>query len=152
MNKLHLTDEQLYLVSRALDLYSRMGLGQFWYLTDNITIQKNIWKREKNIWKGEKLEGGVHEKFKTKAQELSNIYTGFVGNGSYGIFSPEVGDDCKLAAHIHQTIRHEFWKRRRDEDPDASYINMTVDSHPADIWNMAKGEKLEIKIEKDENQ
>ena len=29
MNRLELTDEQLLLVERALDFYSRVGIGQF---------------------------------------------------------------------------------------------------------------------------
>ncbi len=40
MNKLLLTDEQLWLVQRALDFYSRIGIGQFEQIKDHPTFEK----------------------------------------------------------------------------------------------------------------
>jgi hypothetical protein len=42
MNTLHLTDEQLTLVQRALDFYSRVGIGQFWVIKDHPTFEKHL--------------------------------------------------------------------------------------------------------------
>lgn len=42
MNKLHLTDEQLFLVERALEFYSRIGIGQFDKIKDHPTFEKHL--------------------------------------------------------------------------------------------------------------
>lgn len=35
-------------------------------------------------------------------------------HGSYGIYSPEVDESCRVAWDILQVIRHEFWKKNED--------------------------------------
>jgi hypothetical protein len=42
MNTLHLTDEQLFLVERALDFYSRIGIGQFDRIKDHPTFERHL--------------------------------------------------------------------------------------------------------------
>jgi hypothetical protein len=42
MNTLHLTDEQLILVERALDFYSRIGIGQFERIKDHPTFERYL--------------------------------------------------------------------------------------------------------------
>ncbi len=42
MNTLHLTDEQLWLVQRALDFYSRIGIGQFGEIKDHPTFERHL--------------------------------------------------------------------------------------------------------------
>ena len=42
MNTLHLTDEQLWIVQRALDFYSRIGIGQFNEIKDHPTFERHL--------------------------------------------------------------------------------------------------------------
>lgn len=42
MNKLELTDEQLWIVQKALDLYSRVGIGQFWTIKEHPTFENHL--------------------------------------------------------------------------------------------------------------
>ena len=42
MNKLELTDEQLFLVGQALELYSRIGIGQFNVIKDHPTFEQHL--------------------------------------------------------------------------------------------------------------
>jgi len=42
MNKLELTDEQLWLVQEALDFYSRIGIGQFDVIKDHPTFERHL--------------------------------------------------------------------------------------------------------------
>ncbi len=42
MNKLELTDEQLWLVERALDFYSRVGIGQFSVIKEHPTFERYL--------------------------------------------------------------------------------------------------------------
>lgn len=44
MNKLHLTDEQLLLVQKALDFYSRIGIGQFERIKEHPTFEEFLYK------------------------------------------------------------------------------------------------------------
>jgi len=43
MNTLHLTDDQLSLVQRALDFYSRVGIGQFEVIKDHPTFVEHLY-------------------------------------------------------------------------------------------------------------
>jgi hypothetical protein len=133
-NNLELTDDQLILVERALDLYTRVGLGQFWYLDLCHTLQKNI----------DKLSDEDKEHFRIAARILSKEYTHMSGDGqaSYGIFNDAVGKDVKLAAHLNQAIAHHRWLNNSDRNEN---IHCTAAS-PADIWKIAYDELLEIKI------
>lgn len=134
-------DEQTArLISKALDVYCRMGLGQFWYLTDVNTVQKNLW--------AEPFKPELQEEFRKQAEKLSNIYTGGIGNAGHGIFSPKVGDDCKITCHIHQQIRHEFYLQQPPENRRFS----GVDASPADICQIANMPvpNFKIKIEDEE--
>jgi len=45
MAKIELTNDQLHLIQRALDLYSRIGILQFWTILDHPTIDNVIEKR-----------------------------------------------------------------------------------------------------------
>jgi hypothetical protein len=44
MNALHLTDEQLMIVQRALDFYSRIGIGQFERIKEHPTFEEFLYK------------------------------------------------------------------------------------------------------------
>ena len=44
MNKLELTDEQLLLVERALDFYSRVGIGQFEVIKEHPTFESYLYE------------------------------------------------------------------------------------------------------------
>jgi hypothetical protein len=120
------TEAEAKLISKALDFYCRMGLGQFNYLTDNDTIDKISDSRED---------------FNEATLSLKKSY-GLTGNSFYGIFNKQVGDDCKIAAHLHQTIRHEFWKDNKN--PDKS--QHTVNAYPADICQIAEIPVPEFKM------
>lgn len=123
-------ESEAQLISKALDFYCRMGLGQFNYLTDNNTIDK--------ISEG-------NEAFRIASDRLKTAYTKMGPNASYGIFSEEIGDDCKISAHIHQVIRHEFWKA--DDDPEKP--KYTVNAYPADICQIAEIKEPEFKMKID---
>jgi hypothetical protein len=121
------TESEAQLISKALDFYCRMGLGQFNYLTDNETIDKIV-------------EG--KEDFNDVVKSLKTVYTGMSPNASFGIFSEQIGNDCKIAAHLHQEIRHEFWKD--DKNPEKPKYSVTA--YPADICQLAEIAVPEFKM------
>lgn len=61
MNTLHLTDEQLSIVQEALDLYSRIGIGQFNVIKDHPTFQEHLYNEfapKKPLEVGDKTQRG----------------------------------------------------------------------------------------------
>ena len=124
MNKhtIHLSTPELLLIERALDIYSRIGLLQFENLTSCNSLQSLIWKENKM------------DEFRNAAHQLKAVF-GYSPNAFPGIFNTNiVGDDCRIAAHIHQQIRHHRWKL--DTSPDKSLF--TVNAYPADICQIAE--------------
>ena len=62
MNKLELTDEQLWLVQSALDFYSRVGIGQFNVIKDHPTFESHLYEvciPNKEIEVGDKTQQGT---------------------------------------------------------------------------------------------
>jgi hypothetical protein len=63
MNLLELTDEQLWLVQRALDFYSRIGIGQFDEIKDHPTFEKFLHEefrlKKGPVEVGDRTERGV---------------------------------------------------------------------------------------------
>lgn len=121
MVEIKCSDDVAQLISRALDIYTRLGLGQFWYITDCYSVKKRLWNQTPEI----------NEEFRKQSEKLSNVFTGYTSNASFGIFHSEVGDDCKSTAHINQQIRHEFFLQKNTND------KMSVDAREADICRIA---------------
>lgn len=63
MNKLHLTDEQLTLVQKALDFYSRVGIGQFWVIKEHPSfenfLREKFRKKKGPVEVGDETERGT---------------------------------------------------------------------------------------------
>ena len=127
MAKLEVTENQLSLIQRALDFYSRVGIGQFDKIKEHPTFEKHLHK-EFALENGETDYTRYHSVRDAVDMALVHprnmLYNRFdLGkNGSWGIHNPNVDDSCREAFDIIQVIRHEFWKR----DPERS--DMTVDS------------------------
>lgn len=119
--KIECTEKEAQLISRALDLYCRVGLLQFNYLTDCNSLQKLIWDK------------GLGEEFRLRADYLKELF-GYSPNSNPGIFNKEVvNPECRTACHLHQQIRHELWKS--DNDPEKpKYV---TSASPADICQIA---------------
>lgn len=91
---IELGENELFLIAEALELYARMGTGQFNYLTDHRGVQKIVW--DKNI----------QVEFDQLAKSLGSIYTGMPVGGSYGIFNNKIHDCNRIALDISYNLRH----------------------------------------------
>lgn len=135
MTTLHLTEDQLRLVQRALDLYSRIGIGQFERIKDHPTFERHLCNKLMD-------EDGktdftryheIREKADEKLMEARNILIqeDLHPNTSWGIFNEKGDESCKVAYDIIQVIRHEFWKanpNRSELTVDAGVSLRTEDS------------------------
>ena len=142
MATLTVTEEQLRLIQRALDFYSRVGIGQFNAIKDHPTFERHLANEYKVDGKIDYTRYHATRDMADNAlvQARNMLYNDFtVGkNGSWGIHNPNVDDSCRDAYDLIQVIRHEFWKR----DPDRSFI--TVDSSITLTDNKNKNIEVEL--------
>lgn len=126
--RIKLSEENIKLVSRALELFSRISAGQFNEVKLCYTIEKRSWDLSET-------DRGHYEAYLSLAAQ---IITGMERGASFGIFHPALEQEAKVAYHIERSIRHQLWK----DSPDKP-INVTS-AYPADIV-----EGLEVPIEKE---
>jgi len=127
MAKIELNNTQLRTIQSALDMYLRIGIGQFTVIKDHPTFQKHL----SNLFqdKNGKTDYNVYHKFRDMADntltEGRNILIRELNKGtnaSWGINHQSVDESCREAHDIIQVIRHEFWKQNENRS------NITVDS------------------------
>jgi hypothetical protein len=143
MATLTVTENQLRLIQNALDLYTRIGIGQFERIKEHPTFEVHLHNEFKNeegktdYVKLHSVRDEVDEIF-TQAKRLLYNQSSAVKNGGWGIHNPNVDDSCRDAFDLVQVIRHEFWKN----NPNRS--NITVDSsvHLTD----RKNENIKIEL------
>lgn len=100
--KIELTDKQADILVAALDLYSRIHLGQFEEVA-NIARMYDISKFHN--------EYDAHNDFDDAIREAKGIL-GFDRNASWGIFNDKVNDLARVSWDMQQVIRHHLaWKR-----------------------------------------
>ena len=126
MATLKVNENQLRLIQKALDFYSRVGIGQFNEIKNHPTFERHL--HEEFKIEGKTDYNRFHSVRET-ADDALNVARNMLynessmdKNGSWGIYNPKVDDSCRDAFDLVQVIRHEFWKN----DPDRSDI--TVDS------------------------
>lgn len=119
------SEKEAHLIERALELYGRVGMLQFEYLTLCSSLQNLIWTTD------------LAAEFRNKVDELKSIF-GYTSNSNPGIFNSDiVSDDCRIASHMYQQLRHERYLQRLKENPEEESKHYGVDSHPADICQIA---------------
>lgn len=103
--KLELTEKQAALVQDALELYSRIGCGQFGEITH---MFPRLAENARTNGFGYKYDAGVKVR-----QHLSFLLPkDFSQNTYYGIHAPEVDKDTQRAFDIMRVIRHRIaWTR-----------------------------------------
>jgi len=114
MTTLHLTEEQLRVVQQALDLYSRVGIGQFERIKYHPTFVQHLTNQltDKNGRIDFTRYHEIGDEADEKLMEARNILIqeDLHPNTSWGIFNEKGDESCRVAYDIIQVIRHEFWK------------------------------------------
>lgn len=97
--KVELSEEQCYHVEKALELYCRMQMGQFWSAAELFFSEPN------------------HRELREALNALAPlIFPQYPGNGSasHGITSDQVPEGAKIAYDLQCVLRH---RRAWDENP-----------------------------------
>lgn len=120
MTTLKVTKEQLRLIQEALNMYSRIGIGQMWVIKEHPTFV-NILKEKCTLDK--ETDYTLYHQQRDSADRCFSIGrdllicdSTFGNHGSFGIYNEKVDESCRVAYDLVQVIRHEFWKN----DPDRS--------------------------------
>lgn len=130
--------EELCLIERALELYGRVGMLQFNYLTLCNSLQSEIWAKK------------LTQEFQDKADDMKAIF-GYCRNSNPGILNTDVvGDDCRQSIHMYEQIRHQRYLDRIKTNPEEESKRFGVDQSPADTCHLAGMKSPEFKIEKNE--
>ena len=127
MATLKVSEEQLRLIQRALDFYTRVGIGQFNAIKDHPTFEAHLHNEFKdgNGKTDYERYHSVRDEIDTTLNVARNMLYNTNStnkNGGWGIHHPNVDESCREAFDLIQVIRHEFWKK----NPKRSSI--TVDS------------------------
>lgn len=131
--KLELGFKELCLIEKALELYGRVGMLQFEYLTLCGSLQSLIWKKH------------LSEEFRNKGDLMKGVF-GYSPSSNPGIFNKEhVGDDCRNAIHMYQVIRHQRYLDQLKKDPKED-SHHGVDKYPANTCELAGMESPEFKF------
>lgn len=142
MATLTVSEEQLRLIQRALDLYLRIGIGQFGEIKDHPTFQKHLCKEcevdGKTDYERYHSTRDMANNFLFQARNILYNDSSIGKNGSWGIHHPNVDDSCRDAYDLIQVIRHEFWK----QNPERS--DLTVDSSV--LLTDSKNSNIELEL------
>ena len=143
MATLNVSEEQLRLIQRALDFYTRVGIGQFNAIKDHPTFERHLHNEFKD--ENGKTDYGKYHSVRDEIDTTLNVARNMLynnnstnKNGSWGIHNPKVDDSCRDAYDLIQVIRHEFWK----QNPDRS--SATVDSSITLTDNKNKNIEVEL--------
>jgi len=97
-------EKQAVIIKEALDLYSRLLMGQITELDNFFTRNTDCWKR---------LD---RDSIAYHAESIKNIvYPELIGYDSFGIFNAKCPEESKIAYDIIQVLRNELIKVRDPE-------------------------------------
>lgn len=125
--RIELDERQLGILVKALDLYSRIGMGQ-WEILSEFMVS-NLWKivedsvLEQRIPDAPRLD--KDELFsivldrvqgaRNQINEIKRVVLGQPTNGSLGIFNTKVPEGCREAHDIQQILRKTHAEARAQE-------------------------------------
>ena len=114
MATLTVTNEQLSLIQEALDMYSRIGIGQLTVIKDHPTFESLLKRRSTRDGKVDyefyHHQRAIADKYFTIGRSHLWEYEDIGTHGSLGIYNEHVDESSRVAYDILQVIRHEFWK------------------------------------------
>ena len=123
--KIEVSDEQVYVIVEALDLFSRVLIGQVEEV-GGVMSKYNVNMLDSEVvgsvgnqytqHKPDKKAYDAHHDFTDAIRSLKHNLLGIHANGSYGIHSDAVHDNSRVAYDIQQVLRnHLAWKNHKGD-------------------------------------
>lgn len=149
--RLTVDEKQLRVILDALDMYSRMGMGQL-----DVAVEEFLRTYFMDIYYDELVDSSSDRTrgmaVKDHVDAVKNLVFGHASNGSWSIYNRQVPRVCREAYDLQQVFRKTLALRRLQrareagEEEAAAHIRMTVDMgfyHPANPeWLPAHAEDL----------
>lgn len=111
------TREQLTVMARGLEFYSRFLAGQ-WEIPDTMEFKEyENQNKVKGFWE---MRNQVEEQLKL----LKVQFTGLPLNASYGIGSDRLHKDAKVSYDIYRPIWEQFAKEHREKNPGEKHYSV----------------------------
>ena len=131
---INLPESDADLLIRALDIYSRLRLGQWDKVTEHASDvefdPKPPAESTSSLWKVEDYT--KRHKYRDVLARWAAEYIAFVPNGSFGIASDAVEDDARIAYDMKEVLRHRLsW----DRNPEGGW---TVNFDKPMLWSKAR--------------
>lgn len=102
--QIELNEKQVNYLIKALDLYTRIGLGQFEEILN--------WEFQWN-----KLSYEFSTEIRQRLDFIKCLLTGLPSSASRGIFGSDTPEGCKIAYDIQQVVRHcVAWNNKPEGD------------------------------------
>ena len=123
MYQLKVSEEQAQVITDALELYARVGMGQLDHIGEHPDLQMRILKREEISFDTIR---SILEMVKQTVFDLPpNVY--------HSLGCPEISDKNRVAYDLVQVIRHRlFWDRAetRAKSDDGVVVGVVYDNTP----------------------
>ena len=111
------TTEELRLIRNALDLYMRVGIGQFERIKEHPTFENYLSNRFKDN-EGNTIYSQYHlvrDRVDNKLGEVKKLLYNEDGvKGHWGINHPNVDESCREAYDLINIIKQELFKQNTD--------------------------------------
>lgn len=122
--KIEIKKELAYTLLQALELYLRIGIGQFGSILEHPSFD--------SVPQDEKGWSDYTERTEEASALLAKARNILIGKemspyASYGIHNSKVDDSCREAYDMLQVLRHSLWKNDEDRAPYtlASSVHLT---------------------------
>jgi hypothetical protein len=140
-----ISEEQLNVISKALDVYTRLGLLQL----NNAIIEDLVYDKDFNYLEvRDEVDYHLNQikKLISKCSVKENIrkLSDYGDNWSFGVTIEFIPDSCKRAYEIHKTISHKKWK----DDNLAKEIK-SYSVHSDEGLNLLNENKVVVKSEQE---
>jgi hypothetical protein len=111
------TEKQAQVILAALDIYSRLGMGQ-WERLDEF-LREKFWHRIQGYtFIGmSNVETPVADLIRSRLDEIKKLVWDHPPNGSYSIFNDQVPVHCREAYDIIQVLRKAIAEHRARHNP-----------------------------------
>ena len=102
---IELDEEQLNIFNAALDLYARIGIGQFYRIAEPFTLATEYcFKHHEEDYSARLDDARIH------LQKAAHILMDCTENGygSHGIYSDKINEKCRIAFDMWQVIKYKI--------------------------------------------
>lgn len=135
--KIECSENELYLINKALDFYSRVGTGQMIEIVKHPTFEKTA--KRLSTTETKDIDWNKYHEMNTRfnfmlcheRDKFTQENHGTTGN--WGIFNKNIDKSCVISYDLYQSIRYALYG--------------TVDAYPPDACKIANLPIPEFKIE-----